>query len=99
MPGKAVSIQLLVGETRAESGTLKISLWNHTMNHPWQMWSCVTLGLGIPTALAPAAAVILGRGTAGVCLASSPPLPPPTAQPYDPHQQSFDMCHPPYRGG
>jgi disulfide bond formation protein DsbB len=46
-----------------------------------------------------AAAVILGLGTAWVCLASSPPLPPPPTHPYDPLQQPFDMCRPPYRGG
>jgi disulfide bond formation protein DsbB len=50
---------------------------------------------GWPTILA---AMIVGVGTAWVCIASAPPLPPTPGQPYDPIKQPFDMCRPPFRG-
>lgn len=42
--------------------------------------------------------LIAGLLTAWACIASSPPLPPPPVQAYDPVTQPLDMCRPPFRG-
>lgn len=45
-----------------------------------------------------AAAAVLGGLLAWGCVASSPPLPPAPAAPYDPVKQPLDMCRPVFRG-
>lgn len=45
-----------------------------------------------------AMAAVLGGLLAWGCVASSPPLPPAPAAPYDPVKQPLDMCRPVFRG-
>jgi len=40
---------------------------------------------------------LLGLALAWACIASSPPLPPVPAAPYDPVKQPLDICRPPFR--
>lgn len=44
-----------------------------------------------------AGALLLGLAMAWGCIASSPPLPPAPAKPYDATTQPLDMCRPPFR--
>ena len=81
------------GDAPTQSLSVFAALTGGCLGGAWS--ACRADGRG--TMLTILAAVCLGLGAAGACIASAPPLPPSPAQAYDPVRQPFDMCRPPFQ--